>query len=71
MPRAQIIKRDHIKIQDLKSLMTFMRYNDYKHDEYAKCEDCKGKVESLPYAAIASRYRYSIILVILHYIMFV
>ncbi|CAD5214772.1 unnamed protein product [Bursaphelenchus okinawaensis] len=37
-PRAKIIDRDHSKITDIDSLFKLMRYNDYKHDEFSRCE---------------------------------
>ncbi|XP_070385785.1 putative phospholipase B-like 2 [Dermacentor albipictus] len=36
-PRAQIFKRDHVKVADTVSMVTLMRYNDFKHDPVAKC----------------------------------
>uniref|UniRef100_A0A914HX02 Phospholipase B-like n=1 Tax=Globodera rostochiensis TaxID=31243 RepID=A0A914HX02_GLORO len=36
-PRARIFNRDQHKVQDLNSLMALMRYNDYKHDEFSRC----------------------------------
>lgn len=36
-PRAQIFKRDHTKVVDMKSMQALMRYNDYQHDELSKC----------------------------------
>jgi len=36
-PRANIFRRDHSKVEDLDSLTTLMRYNDFKHEEYSKC----------------------------------
>ncbi|KAI1712567.1 phospholipase B domain-containing protein [Ditylenchus destructor] len=44
--------RDHRSVKDLDSLTKLMRYNDYKHDEFSRC-DCNP-----PYtaeAAISSR----------------
>uniref|UniRef100_A0AC35UH00 Phospholipase B-like n=1 Tax=Rhabditophanes sp. KR3021 TaxID=114890 RepID=A0AC35UH00_9BILA len=37
-PRSKIFARDHNKVTDLASLATLMRYNDYTHDEFSKCE---------------------------------
>ncbi|GMS87852.1 hypothetical protein PENTCL1PPCAC_10027, partial [Pristionchus entomophagus] len=37
-PRAKIFDRDHVKVKDIDSLTKLMRYNDYTHDEYAKCK---------------------------------
>ncbi|CAI4230357.1 unnamed protein product [Auanema sp. JU1783] len=37
-PRARIFQRDHNKVQDIDSLTKLMRYNDYTHDEFAKCK---------------------------------
>jgi hypothetical protein len=36
-PRANIFRRDHGKVKDLDSLTSLMRYNDYTHEEYSKC----------------------------------
>ncbi|XP_070384582.1 putative phospholipase B-like 2 [Dermacentor albipictus] len=36
-PRAQIFKRDHVKVADALSMVTLMRYNDFKHDPVSKC----------------------------------
>ncbi|XP_075218660.1 putative phospholipase B-like 2 [Lycorma delicatula] len=36
-PRAKLMKRDHEKIKDLDSLMTFMRSNNYKDDKLSRC----------------------------------
>ncbi|KAH7978594.1 hypothetical protein HPB49_006029 [Dermacentor silvarum] len=36
-PRAQIFRRDHIKVADTHSMVTLMRYNDFKHDPISKC----------------------------------
>ncbi|XP_054623956.1 phospholipase B-like 1 isoform X2 [Dunckerocampus dactyliophorus] len=40
-PRAKILRRDHAKVFDLKSLKYIMRYNNYKRDPYAKGHPCK------------------------------
>ena len=37
-PRAQIFRRDHHKVQDMKGLYDLMRYNDYKNDPLSECE---------------------------------
>lgn len=47
-PRAKILQRDHTKVHDIESLFKLMRYNDYQHDEFSKCE-C-----SPPYTAEAA-----------------
>uniref|UniRef100_A0A0N5BE53 Phospholipase B-like n=1 Tax=Strongyloides papillosus TaxID=174720 RepID=A0A0N5BE53_STREA len=36
-PRAKIFARDHHKVTNLDSLRTLMRYNDYTHEEFSKC----------------------------------
>ncbi|VDM27392.1 unnamed protein product [Toxocara canis] len=36
-PRARIFERDHSKVVDIDSLTKLMRYNDYKHDEFSRC----------------------------------
>ncbi|XP_077996109.1 putative phospholipase B-like 2 [Glandiceps talaboti] len=35
--RAMIFKRDHRKVKDMDSMIKLMRYNDFQHDEYGKC----------------------------------
>uniref|UniRef100_A0A914BUS0 Phospholipase B-like n=1 Tax=Acrobeloides nanus TaxID=290746 RepID=A0A914BUS0_9BILA len=37
-PRAKIFARDHNKVVDMDSLTKLMRYNDYTHDNFSKCE---------------------------------
>ncbi|XP_065197312.1 putative phospholipase B-like 2 [Sycon ciliatum] len=37
-PRARIFRRDHAKVVDVKSLQHLMRYNDFQHDEYGRCQ---------------------------------
>lgn len=36
-PRAKIFKRDQGNIKDLPSMRRMMRYNDFKNDEFSKC----------------------------------
>ncbi|XP_065664182.1 putative phospholipase B-like 2 isoform X2 [Hydra vulgaris] len=36
-PRAQIFKRDHMKVSNMQSLIKLMRYNDFQNDPFAKC----------------------------------
>ncbi|KAK6015170.1 hypothetical protein OSTOST_19408, partial [Ostertagia ostertagi] len=48
-PRARIFERDHHKVQDMDSLTKLMRYNDYTHEEFARC-----KCTPLPYTAEVS-----------------
>ncbi|KAE9551530.1 hypothetical protein FO519_005260 [Halicephalobus sp. NKZ332] len=36
-PRANIFKRDHSKVVDLETLKQLMRYNDYTHEPFSKC----------------------------------
>jgi hypothetical protein len=36
-PRANIFRRDHHKVVDIESLTALMRYNDYQHDEFSRC----------------------------------
>ena len=36
-PRAKIFARDQHKAVDLDSVLDLMRYNDFKHDEYGRC----------------------------------
>lgn len=35
--RAQIFRRDHVKVHDLTSMARMMRYNDYQHDPISSC----------------------------------
>lgn len=52
-PRAQIFRRDHVKVINMTSMMTIMRYNDYTHDPASQC-NCTPPYN--PTYAIASRY---------------
>ncbi|KAJ1366547.1 hypothetical protein KIN20_027228 [Parelaphostrongylus tenuis] len=45
-PRARIFNRDHHKVHNMETLAKLMRYNDYTHDEFARC-----KCSPLPYTA--------------------
>jgi hypothetical protein len=36
-PRAKIFKRDHNKVFDIATLKTLMRYNDYIHEPFSRC----------------------------------
>ena len=36
-PRAKIFARDHNKVVDLNTLTDLMRYNDYMHEEFSRC----------------------------------
>lgn len=36
-PRAKIFKRDHSNIKDIVGMRKIMRYNDFKNDEFSKC----------------------------------
>ncbi|KAE9413268.1 hypothetical protein Angca_004629 [Angiostrongylus cantonensis] len=45
-PRARIFDRDHHKVHDMDTLTKLMRYNDYTHDEFARC-----KCSPYPYTA--------------------
>ncbi|TKR83222.1 hypothetical protein L596_016846 [Steinernema carpocapsae] len=36
-PRARILRRDHHKVVDLDSLTKLMRYNDYTHEPFSRC----------------------------------
>ncbi|KAK6744762.1 hypothetical protein RB195_011466 [Necator americanus] len=44
--RARIFQRDHKKVVDIETLTKLMRYNDYTHDEFARCQ-----CTPLPYTA--------------------
>eukprot|EP00494_Astrolonche_serrata_P008886 UN08930 len=44
-PRAQIFKRDHVKVKDLESMQYMMRYADYKNDPLSRC-DCNPPYSS-------------------------
>lgn len=37
--RANIFRRDHVKVVDLKTMTSMMRYNDFKNDTFSRC-DC-------------------------------
>jgi hypothetical protein len=52
-PRSKIIDRDHGKIKDLESFMSFMRYNDFENDPLAKVSGCDP--ENIPAGSIANR----------------
>ncbi|CAG5004577.1 unnamed protein product [Parnassius apollo] len=45
-PRARIMKEKQAEIKNLQDMCRTMRYNDYKHDPLARCEQC-----SPPYSA--------------------
>lgn len=36
-PRANIFRRDHVKVKDVKSMTKLMRYNNFKHDPLSQC----------------------------------
>lgn len=36
-PRANIFRRDHLTVNDFKTLTKLMRYNDFQHDPLSKC----------------------------------
>lgn len=40
-PRAQIFRRDHVKVHDVNSMMRLLRYNDYLHDPLSQCRLCQ------------------------------
>ena len=40
-PRAQIFRRDHVKVHDIDSMITIMRYNNYTKDPLSVCDKCK------------------------------
>ncbi|KAH7941895.1 hypothetical protein HPB49_018362 [Dermacentor silvarum] len=52
-PRAKLFKRDHDNLTDMDSIMTYMRYNDYKNDPLSRC-NCTPPYN--PAYAIAARY---------------
>ncbi|XP_054928985.1 putative phospholipase B-like 2 [Dermacentor andersoni] len=52
-PRAKMLKRDHEKLTDMDSIMTYMWYNDYKNDPLSRC-NCTPPQN--PAYAIAARY---------------
>ncbi|GAA53235.1 putative phospholipase B-like 2 [Clonorchis sinensis] len=35
--RANIFRRDHVKVESMATMHRLMRYNDFTHDEYSKC----------------------------------
>lgn len=52
-PRARIFQRDHGNVNDMKSLMRLMRYNDYENDPLSRCN---GTPSQNPVYAVAARY---------------
>lgn len=36
-PRANIFRRDNGKVTDIESMIKLMRYNNYQHDEFSRC----------------------------------
>ncbi|XP_077509295.1 putative phospholipase B-like 2 [Amblyomma americanum] len=52
-PRANIFRRDHVRVCDLDSIMALMRYNDYTQDPFSRC-NCTPPYN--PVYAISSRY---------------
>nr|CAD7414835.1 unnamed protein product [Timema poppensis] len=42
-PRARIFRRDHVKVRDIQSMMSLMRYSDYQHDNLSRCDECTPK----------------------------
>jgi len=40
--RAQIFRRDHVKVVDIQSMKDIMRYNEYQHDPLALGDACRG-----------------------------
>ncbi|KAH7983309.1 putative phospholipase B-like 2 [Rhipicephalus sanguineus] len=52
-PRAQIFRRDHVKVKDMNSMIKLMRYNDFKNDPLSRC-NCSPPYN--PTYAIAPRY---------------
>lgn len=52
-PRANIFRRDHVKVHDMDSMMALMRYNDYTHDPLSRC-NCTPPYNAV--YAISSRY---------------
>lgn len=39
-PRSKIFRRDHHKVNDLNSMISLMRYNNFTKDPLSKCEKC-------------------------------
>ncbi|KAL1436722.1 hypothetical protein MTO96_049401 [Rhipicephalus appendiculatus] len=52
-PRAKIFRRDHVKVNDMDSMLKMMRYNDYKNDPFSVC-NCTPPYN--PTYAVAARY---------------
>ncbi|XP_003742442.1 putative phospholipase B-like 2 [Galendromus occidentalis] len=52
-PRAKIFRRDEFRVSDAASMMSLLRYNDYKEDPLSRC-NCTPPYS--PSYAIASRY---------------
>ncbi|XP_056384751.1 putative phospholipase B-like 2 [Hyla sarda] len=42
-PRAQIFRRNQTLVQDLKSMVNLMRYNNFLYDPLSRCESCDPK----------------------------
>jgi len=38
--RAEIFRRDHVKVTNLDGMKRIMRYNDFKNDPLSRCEGC-------------------------------
>ncbi|XP_033098666.1 putative phospholipase B-like 2 [Anneissia japonica] len=39
-PRANIFRRDQVKVKDMESMIRLMRYNNFKSDPFSRCEKC-------------------------------
>ncbi|XP_077509297.1 putative phospholipase B-like 2 [Amblyomma americanum] len=52
-PRANIFRRDHVKVRDIDSMVALMRYNDYTHDPFSRC-NCTPPYN--PVYAVSARY---------------
>ncbi|XP_077523117.1 putative phospholipase B-like 2 [Amblyomma americanum] len=52
-PRAKMFRREHSKLKDMDSILTYIRYNDYKNDPLSVC-NCTPPYN--PVFAIAARH---------------
>ncbi len=53
-PRARIMRRDHVGVRDLATLLALMRYNDWENDPLAVVEGCHPDGRT-PAGSIANR----------------
>ena len=51
--RARIFARDHVKVHNVSTMYSLMRYNDFQHDPLSRCPTCTPQPNAK--YAIASR----------------